>query len=239
MRAFSAIATMINASSARPSETRKPTSLETRKPAIVESCVEPATSATVNTIMIMAGSASEAIITSRLDPMPPKLVPTSRPASARKKRALPSSAMMAMRSADQENSSPVRERRHQRGRDPGGGEDQVGNDAEQPRGIVGQHHVLAHQPHQIAIRLDQRRSSPAQQARLDLAHQPGQQRRQQQHQQHLRTLHDEVEDQGHMASISRRRTRAANTRLRNWRMVRNCRWLSRLAANITPAAIGA
>ena len=78
------------------------------KPAMVESWVEPATSASVNTIMIIAGSASEAIITSRLEPMPPKLVPTSRPASARKKRALPRSAMIAIRSADQENSSPVR-----------------------------------------------------------------------------------------------------------------------------------
>ena len=29
--------------------------------------------------MIIAGSASEAIITSRLEPMPPKLVPTSMP----------------------------------------------------------------------------------------------------------------------------------------------------------------
>ena len=61
----------------------------------------------MKTIIIIAGSASEAIITSRLEPMPPKLVPTSMPASARKKRALPSSAMMAMRSADQLNSSPV------------------------------------------------------------------------------------------------------------------------------------
>ncbi len=76
--------------------------------AMVESCVEPAISASVNTIMIIAGSASEAIITSRLDPMPPKLVPTSRPASARKKRPLPRSAIMAMRSADQENNNPVR-----------------------------------------------------------------------------------------------------------------------------------
>ena len=107
MRAFSAIATMISAISARPSETRRPTCGDSMKPAMVESWVEPAISASVNTIMIIAGSASEAIITSRLEPMPPKLVPTSMPASARKKRALPSSAMMAMRSADQLNSSPV------------------------------------------------------------------------------------------------------------------------------------
>ena len=60
-----------------------------------------------NTIRGIAGSASAAIITSRLEPMPPKLVPTSIPASARKKRALPSSATMAMRSAVQLNNSPV------------------------------------------------------------------------------------------------------------------------------------
>jgi hypothetical protein len=76
--------------------------------AMVESCVEPAISASVNTIMIIAGSASEAIITSRLEPMPPKLVPTSMPASARKKRVPPRSPVMAMRSADQENINPVR-----------------------------------------------------------------------------------------------------------------------------------
>ena len=92
---------------------------------MVESCVEPARSASEKTIIIIAGSASEAIITSRLEPMPPKLVPTSMPASARKKRALPSSAMMAMRSADQVNSKPVREGRHQRRRHPGAGEDQM------------------------------------------------------------------------------------------------------------------
>ena len=107
MRAFSAMATMISANSASPSDTRSPTSDDTRKAAMVESWVEPATSATVNTIMIIAGSASEAIIISRLEPMPPKLVPTSRPAKARKKRALPRSAMMAMKSADQENRRPV------------------------------------------------------------------------------------------------------------------------------------
>ena len=61
----------------------------------------------MNTIIIIAGSASEAIIISRLEPMPPKLVPTSMPASARKKRALPSSATMAIRSAVQLNSRPV------------------------------------------------------------------------------------------------------------------------------------
>ena len=67
--------------------------------AIEESCVEPASSDSVNTTISIAGSASEAIIISRLEPMPPKLVPTSSPASASMKRALPSSATMAIMSA--------------------------------------------------------------------------------------------------------------------------------------------
>ena len=56
----------------------------------------------------IAGSASEAIIISRLAPMPPKPVPTSMPASARKNRALPKRAMSAIRSAVQENNRPLR-----------------------------------------------------------------------------------------------------------------------------------
>ena len=98
---------MMRANSASPSDTRKPTSFDAMNAATVVSWVEPAINASVNTAISMAGSASEAIITSRLEPMPPKLVPTSRPASARKKRALPRSAMMAMRSADQLNRSPL------------------------------------------------------------------------------------------------------------------------------------
>jgi hypothetical protein len=73
----------------------------------VANWVDPATSASVKTISNMAGSASEAISISRLAPMPPKLVPTSIPARARKKRALASSAMIAIRSALQLNISPV------------------------------------------------------------------------------------------------------------------------------------
>ena len=75
---------------------------------------------------------------------------------------------------------------------------------------------------QVAIGLEQRRPSPAQQARLHLAHEAGEQRRQQQHQQHLRALHGEIEDHGHIASTSSSETSAAKTRLRYWRMVRNC-----------------
>ena len=57
----------------------------------------------MNTIISIAGSASEAIIISRDDPIPPKLVPISIPASARANRALPSKAVMAIRSPDQLN----------------------------------------------------------------------------------------------------------------------------------------
>src|SRR5258707_13309436 len=85
------------------------------KLATVESWVEPATSAMQKKTSSIAGSASAAIITSRLEPMPPKLVPTSIPASARKKRALPSSATMAIRSAVQLNNKP-----RAKGRTPAG-----------------------------------------------------------------------------------------------------------------------
>jgi hypothetical protein len=77
------------------------------KLATVDNWVEPATSAMQKTNSSIAGSASAAIMTSRLEPIPPKLVPTSMPASARKKRALPSSATMAIRSAVQLNKRPV------------------------------------------------------------------------------------------------------------------------------------
>ncbi len=98
---------MISATSDMASDTRRPTSGPCMKAATDESCVDPASSDTVNTIISIAGSASEAIIISRLEPMPPKLVPTSSPASASTKRALPSSATIAMRSAAGLKASPV------------------------------------------------------------------------------------------------------------------------------------
>ncbi len=124
---------------------------------MVESCVEPAISASENTIISIAGSASEAIIISRDEPMPPKLVPTSMPASAEQKRALPSSAMMAIRSPDQVNSRPVAKVGTSAAATQVSGEDQIGRGAEQPGGVLGQHHLLAEQPAQVAIRLQQRR----------------------------------------------------------------------------------
>ena len=102
MRAFSAIATNTKANSARPSETRSPIEAFTKVAAMAESCVVPATSATVKTMSSIAGSASDAIIISREEPMPPKAVPTSMPASASAKRPVASSATIAMRSAEEE-----------------------------------------------------------------------------------------------------------------------------------------
>ncbi len=88
-------------------DTRRPTSGPCMKVATEESCVEPASSDSVKAIISIAGSASEAIIISRLEPIPPKLVPTSSPASASMKRALPSSATIAIRSAAGLNTRPV------------------------------------------------------------------------------------------------------------------------------------
>ena len=98
-----AMATNTKANMARPSETRSPMSAFTNVDAMEESCVVPAKSATLNTTSSMAGSASEEIIISREEPMPPKAVPTSMPASASAKRAVASSATIAMRSAEEEN----------------------------------------------------------------------------------------------------------------------------------------
>ena len=97
-RAFSAIATMTMATRPRPSETRKPTEVPSSFAAMIASEVVPTSSETVKITISMAGSASEAIISSRLEPMPPKLVPTSSPASAVKKRAPPRRATSTMRS---------------------------------------------------------------------------------------------------------------------------------------------
>ncbi len=148
------------------------------KPAIVDSCVEPATSASVKTIMIIAGSASEAImhLAARADAAE---AGADVHAGQRQKEARAAEQRddgdQVGRPAEQQ---PGREGRHQRRGDPGRGEDQIGRDAEQPGGVLGQHDLLAQQAEQIAVGLDERRPPAAQQPRLDLAHEAGQQRRQ-------------------------------------------------------------
>src|SRR5262249_3218880 len=131
------------------------------------------------------------------------------------------------------------EGRDQGGRHPGGGKDHVGGAAEQPGRVVGQHHLLADQFQEIAIGLEQWRSAAAPQARLGLAREGEQQRRPRQHQEHLRALQDELGGYVHSDTTSNSVTRATNTTLKYWRMVRNCRRLRTSAAAATPAASGA
>ena len=119
------------------------------------------------------------------------------------------------------------EGRDERGGDPGGGEDHVGAGAEQPGRVLRQHGLLADQAQEVAIGLEDRRPAPAQEARLELARVAEKERREQEHEDHLRALRDETEDQVHTSITIMRRnkrvTSAPKTRLRNWRMVRNCR----------------
>ena len=122
---------------------------------------------------------------------------------------------------------PGREGRNQRGGDPGRGEHEIGHEAEEPRGAVGDDRLLAGEADEIAIRLQERRPASARQARLGHAHEAGQQRRDRDDQRHLQQLEDEIDDQGHDASTTRSATSAPKTTLRYWRMVRNCRRLSR------------
>ena len=87
-------------------DTRTVTGAEIRNSATSGSRVVPADSAIVKTTSSIAGSASVAIIISREEPMPPKLVPTSMPASASRARAAPRSATSATASAAQLNMRP-------------------------------------------------------------------------------------------------------------------------------------
>ena len=70
------------------------------------------------------------------------------------------------------------------------------------------------------------------------ANEAGQQRRDGDDQRHLQQLEDEIDDQGHDASTTRSVTSAPKTTLRYWRMVRNCRRLSRSDARSTNAISG-
>ena len=111
---------------------------------MAESCVVPAISATVNTTSSIAGSASEAIIISRDEPMPPNAVPTSMPASASAKRPVASSATMRDEIGRPGEHQVGGVGRHQRGGDPGHGEHEIGRGAIEPRGVVREHRLLVH-----------------------------------------------------------------------------------------------
>ena len=157
MRAFSAIATIRNATSASASDTRRPTWRDSMNSAMVESCVDPATSASVSTIISIAGSAQRGDH-HLADGADAAEAGADIHAGQRQQEArAPSSAVMAIRSPDQENSRPVAKVGTSAARHPGEREDQIGRGAEQPGGVLGQHHLLAEQPAQVAIGLQQRR----------------------------------------------------------------------------------
>ena len=135
--------------------------------AMTDNCVEPAISASVNATMISAGSASDAIITSRLEPMPPKLVPMSSPTSARKNRALPSSATMAMqvgRDAETSVRSRMSARATRRSTSPRRSD--TATTRNNHEALSASTDFLAQQLPEIAIRLQQRRSPTLLQARF-------------------------------------------------------------------------
>ena len=79
---------------------------------------------------------------------------------------------------------------------------------------MGQHDFLAQKPKQIAVGLHERRSLPAQQMCLELAHVTGEQRRKRKDEQHLAELNRQFEDYCHAASTVSSTTSALNTRVR-------------------------
>ncbi len=164
MRAFSASATMMRAMSASPSETRNPTAGEAMNAAIVESCVDPAISARVNTTIDHRrfGERGDHHLPARADAAEAR---ADIHAGERQEEA------RAGEKGDDgdEIGGPAEEEaggeaRHESGRHPGRGKDQIGRGAEEPARVLGQHHLLAREPQEIAIGLDDRRAATAQKA---------------------------------------------------------------------------
>jgi hypothetical protein len=157
----------------------------------------------VNTIISIAGSASEAIIISRVQPG---------------ERQQEAGAAEQRDDGDHVGGvaehQPGGEGRHQRRRHPCGGEHQVRRDAEQPGRGMRQHHLLAQQAQQVPIGLHERRPLAAQHVRLQPAHEPREQRRECEHQRELDQLDDGVEGYCHAASTASSTTSAPNTRVR-------------------------
>jgi hypothetical protein len=187
-RAFSAIATMTMATRPRaerdaqthggPQELRR----DDRQRGRADS------SETVKITISMAGSASEAIINSRLEPMPPKLVPTSSPASAVKKRAPPRRATSTMRSDTRAEQEIGAEGGDQRSAEPDGREGKIRRDAEQPGGRIRHHRLLAQQAPEVAVGLPERRAALAREPRLQEPRDARERRCHRDHQQRMEQL---------------------------------------------------
>ena len=153
----------------------------------------------------MAGSASVAIIISRDEPMPPKLVPTSMPASASSARAAPSSATSATDvGRPVEHQARSEALRTRAAATQVKGEDQVGRIERKATGALGDHRVFAQQLSQVEIALQQRRALAAHQPRLDPAYDADGERRDQQHEGHLGALRQELHDEvaGHVVTAA-------------------------------------
>ena len=101
-----------------------------------------------------------------------------------------------------------------------------------------EHDLLADQPREVAVGLQEGRALPAQQSGLDLAHVAGEERREREHERDLAELNERVEDQFHTARIISSTTSAPNTRVRYARIVRNCTLFRRSATNLTRRAVG-
>ena len=128
---------------------------------------------------------------------------------------------MAMRSADHEKRSPVANVGTRAAATQVAAKHQIGHEAKQPRGAIGDDRLLAGKTDQVAVGLDERGSPSAQQARLGRADDAGQQGPHGNDQRHLQQLEGEVDDHGQDARTTRSVISAPKTTLRYWRMVRN------------------
>ena len=79
---------------------------------------------------------------------------------------------------------------------------------------MGDHHLLAQQPGEIAVGLEHGCAAVLGQPGLCLAHDAGQKRGERDHERHLRELHEQIEDHDHAASTRSKETRAPKTSAR-------------------------
>ena len=150
---------MMSAISAMPSVTRRPTP-DVMKAATVESWVEPAISASEKTMTIIAGSASVANIDFAARAQAAEARADVEPGEREEEAAGAEQRDDGDEVGRPREQEPRGEGRDQRGGDPGRGEHEVGHEAEQPRGAVGDDRLLAREAHEITIGLQERRTAP-------------------------------------------------------------------------------
>ena len=125
---------------------------------------------------------------------------------------------------------PGREGRDQRRRDPGRGEDEIGRDAEQPGRAFGDHRLLARQTDEVAIGLEQRRARRRSSRAFALRTSPVSSGARPMTSSICRSWKTRLTARSIMAMPPAReeaRRARAKTTLRYCRMVRNCSRLSR------------